>query len=258
MESGASGRKEGSRCTMPSAWEIKMEIPDNNKVRSLLVSHPKSSSGISKKICFQRRVTKKEHIIMRYKHLSAGTLLLSLMTALCLPAHAGRTTTDLTQIGTSSIGLGGKAAKTLGKYRASLEVDSNFNKNANGTAPARVPYAHVPRPGGNAVTSSNPGFSGFSGITNLDQASAGTGAYAGTQFDLEPPDQALAVGSGEVVEAVTEAIAVYDPSGNLLSVPTPMKQFFGLAPEATTATPPVFGPFLSDPNAYFDTDTQRC
>jgi hypothetical protein len=138
-----------------------------------------------------------------------------------------------------------------------LEVDSDFNKNGNGAAPARVPADHVPMPGGNAVTSSNPGFSGFSGITNLDQASAGTGAYAGTQFDLEPPDQALAVGNGEVVEAVNNAIAVYDPSGNLLSGPTPMNQFFGLAPEASTATPPVFGPFLSDPKAYFDTDTQR-
>jgi hypothetical protein len=112
-------------------------------------------------------------------------------------------------------------------------------------------------PSGNAVTSNNPGFSGFSGITNLDQASAGTGAYTGTQFDLEPPDQALAVGNSEVVEAVNNAIAVYDPSGTLLSGPTPMNQFFGLAPEVSTATPPVFGPFVSDPKAYFDTETQR-
>jgi len=186
---------------------------------------------------------------------------LSLLTLiLFIPASSvaqSSSTTHLTHIGTSSIGLGGKAAKTLGKYRPTLEVDSNFNKNANGTAPARVPSDHVPMPGGNAVTSSNPGFSGFSGITNLDQASAGTGPYAGTQFDLEPPDQALAVGNGEVVEAVNDAIAVYDPSGNRLSGPTPMNQFFGLAPEVSTATPPVFGPFVSDPKAYFDTDTQR-
>jgi hypothetical protein len=154
---------------------------------------------------------------------------LSLLTLILLvPASSvaqSSSQTHLTHIGTSSIGLGGKAAKTLGKYRAALEVDSYFNKNANGTAPARVPSDHVPMSGGNAVTSSNPGFSGFSGITSLDQAAAGTGAYAGTQFDLEPPDQALAVGNGEVVEAVNNAIAVYDPSGNLLSGPTPMNQF---------------------------------
>lgn len=188
--------------------------------------------------------------------LSLLTLILFVPTS-SVAQSSSQTTTHLTHIGTTSIGPGGKAAKTLGKYRITLEVDSNFNKNANGTAPARVPADHVPMPGGNAVTSSNPGFSGFSGITNLDQASAGTGAYAGTQFDLEPPDQALAVGNGEVVEAVNNAIAVYDPSGNLLSGPTPMNQFFGLAPEASTATPPVFGPFLSDPKTYFDTDTQR-
>ena len=123
---------------------------------------------------------------------------LSLLTLnLFVPASSvaqssSQTTTHLTHIGTTSIGVGGKAAKTLGKFRVTLEVDSDFNKNGNGTAPARVPSDHVPMPGGNAVTSSNPGFSGFSGLTNLDQASAGTGAYAGTQFDLEPPDQALA------------------------------------------------------------------
>jgi len=188
--------------------------------------------------------------------LSLLTLILFAPTS-SVAQSSSQTTTHLTHIGTTSIGPGGKAAKTLGKYRITLEVDSNFNKNGNGTAPARVPADHVPMPGGNAVTSSNPGFSGFSGITNLDQASAGTGAYAGTQFDLEPPDQALAVGNGEVVEAVNNAIAVYDPSGNLLSGPTPMNQFFGLAPEASTAAPPVFGPFLSDPKAYFDTGTQR-
>lgn len=188
--------------------------------------------------------------------LSLLTLILFVPTS-SVAQSSSQTTTHLTHIGTTSIGPGGKAAKTLGKFRATLEVDSNFNKNGNGTAPARVPADHVPMPGGNAVTSSNPGFSGFSGITNLDQASAGTGAYAGTQFDLEPPDQALAVGNGEVVEAVNNAIAVYDLSGNLLSGPTPMNQFFGLAPEVSTATPPVFGPFVSDPKAYFDSDTQR-
>src|SRR5436190_57634 len=32
-----------------------------------------------------------------------------------------------------------------------------------------------------------PGFAGFDGLSHFDQATAGTGIYAGTQFELEPP-----------------------------------------------------------------------
>src|SRR5258708_10412742 len=36
-----------------------------------------------------------------------------------------------------------------------------------------------------------------------------------------------------------------------------MNKFFVWSRDVSTATPPVFGPFVSDPKAYFDTDTQR-
>jgi hypothetical protein len=72
---------------------------------------------------------------MRYKYLTARTSLLPLMIALCLPAHASQTTTHLTRVGTSSIGNGGKGPKTLGKFRATMDVDSDFNKNAKWDGP---------------------------------------------------------------------------------------------------------------------------
>src|SRR5260370_7709754 len=87
---------------------------------------------------------------------------LSLLTLiLFIPASSvaqSSSTTHLTHIGTSSIGLGGKAAKTLGKYRPTLEVDSNFNKNANEPAPSPLPSDHLPTPPAHAPTRTNPGF----------------------------------------------------------------------------------------------------
>src|SRR5207245_2473574 len=79
----------------------------------------------------------------------------------------------------------------------------------------------------------------------------------GNQFSLEPPDQALAVGNGFVLEAVNDALAVYDTSGTLLAGPTALNPFFGFASAIVRGNPNVFGPFITDPKAYFDAGTQR-
>jgi len=170
-----------------------------------------------------------------------------------------QSTTSLKLLGTSKIGSRASSAGTENgfEFRVGPDVDKNFNKQISGSiAPARVPADHVPKPAGNAVTTANSGFFGFDGITHFDQRFAGTGIYTNTQFSLEPPDQGLAVGNGFVLEVVNNALAVYDTSGNRLSGPTAMSQFFGLAPEIVRPSGP-FGPFVSDPKAYFDSDTQR-
>ena len=109
---------------------------------------------------------------------------------------------------------------------------------------------------GRRVVAPDPGFSGFAGLTHLDQRNAGTGVYAGTQFSLEPPDQALCVGNGFVMEAVNNALSVYTTFGGIASGPTALSQFFGLAPEIVRSLG-LYGPFISDPKCYFDRDTQR-
>jgi hypothetical protein len=95
------------------------------------------------------------------------------------------------------------------------------------------------------------------GRSDAYQRFAGTGAYLNTQFNLEPPDQGLCVGSGFVLELVNTALAVYGANGALVAGPTPLNQFFGLRPEIVRSTPPVFGDFTSDPKCYFDPDLQR-
>lgn len=117
-----------------------------------------------------------------------------------------------------------------------------------GTAP--------PNPSGKHVTTNNPGFKGFNGISHADQRNAGTGIFTNTQFSLEPPDQGLCVSSKFVLDTVNTAMEVHSPSGTLLSGPTALNQFFGLAPEVDRVNV-VFGDFTSDPKCYFDPATQR-
>lgn len=121
----------------------------------------------------------------------------------------------------------------------------------------RVPADHVPTPASNPIASSNLDFAGFNGLTHRDQRLAGTGAYANTQFSLEPPDQGLCVSSSYVVETVNTALRTFTSAGAPLTPPVALNQFFGLAPEIIRTTPLVFGDFTSDPKCYYDTSTNR-
>jgi len=117
---------------------------------------------------------------------------------------------------------------------------------------AKGPAAVLPSPGGTPVSTSAGGAVGFAGLNHVDQRFAGTGPYANTQFTLEPPDQALCVGNGFVVEGVNLAFAVYNSAGKQLTAATAYNQFFNLAPAFVRGNPPVFGDFVSDPKCFFD------
>ena len=66
------------------------------------------------------------------------------------------------------------------------------------------------------------GESGFQGLNHWDSRTSD----GGNQYSLTPPDQGLCVGNGQVVEAVNNAIRVYDTSGNALDATTSVNQFF--------------------------------
>lgn len=127
----------------------------------------------------------------------------------------------------------------------------------------RPPMAHTGRvisprmpstPRAAAPNSSAPlDFRGFNGLTHLDQRSA----RRGNQFSLEPPDQALAVGNGFVLEAVNEALNIYTTGGfQALPRPLALTEFFGTAATINRTTGR-FGVSFSDPVALYDSETQR-
>jgi hypothetical protein len=164
------------------------------------------------------------------------------------------TTAQLRFEGTTAIsaGVSGSPGQNAGSLEFGPRLDVNTTKpQISGTVkPARVPADQVPRPASNTVVTPS-SVDGFNGITHRDQRVADNG----NQFSLEPPDQGLAAGNGFVVEAVNNAIAVYDQAGNLLAGPMALNRFFGLPSEIVRSNPPVFGPFVSDPRVYFDKDT---
>jgi hypothetical protein len=115
----------------------------------------------------------------------------------------------------------------------------------------------APNPPGNSVALVNSGFTGFHGLNHRDQVLAG----GGTQLSVEPPDAALCVGNGFIVEAVNNALAVFQEDGTRLAGPVDLNGLFGLPPEVIydrqTGRPKFFGPSLTDPRCLFDEATNR-
>jgi len=115
---------------------------------------------------------------------------------------------------------------------------------------------------------------GVSGVTPLDSpvsvagptilGAAGLNHYEnrtadnGNQFSIEPPDQAICVGNGFVIEAVNLAIALRDARTNTrIGGVTSLNRFFGQPSAIKRPAPFVFGPFLTDPKCLFDFATRR-
>ncbi|HKW99064.1 MAG TPA: hypothetical protein VJN43_15090 [Bryobacteraceae bacterium] len=156
-------------------------------------------------------------------------------------------------VGTTAIKSGPQKSSPQAQVQQGPEVDVLFEIPgvSGNNAPARLPAAAVPTPPGNAIVSGN--FFGFGGLTQFLQAVAPTGDPNGFNFQIEPPDQGLAVGHGFVVEAVNNAIVVFDTQGHPIAFEA-LSLFFQLPP-AIVAAPNsalVFGPRITDPRVYFD------
>lgn len=117
---------------------------------------------------------------------------------------------------------------------------------------------------------SNPQFrNGFEGLNLYQQRYA----RGGNQFTVEPPDQALCVGNGYVLEAVNDVLNVYNTSGQsqlpdntatniVAGFPrnvdhaVDLNSFYGY-PAAINRSTGVYGPSLTDPTCVYDPATQR-
>ena len=162
-----------------------------------------------------------------------------------------------TQLDSGSAGDAGAAVDPSTEF-SNIDLDAGMERivglqGAGLGTPGTPAPAVAPETRGASFTSANPGASGFNGLTHRDQRLAASG----NQFSLEPPDQALCVGNGFVVEGVNLALAVYSESGTRLSGPTALNGFFGLPPSIDRAHGNRRGDFTSDPKCYFDRETGR-
>ncbi|HEU5347639.1 MAG TPA: hypothetical protein VFU63_03405 [Ktedonobacterales bacterium] len=164
-------------------------------------------------------------------------------------------------LGTTSMHVSGTSATASStgtidlntEIRKELELDEEIPHSGHGAL--RVPADQTPKPAMNNVVTDATA-PGFSGITHADQRLAGTGIYAGTQFSLEPPDQALCVGNGFVLESINTALRVYHTDGTPAGDVLALNQFFKVTPEIDRVNL-VFGDFTSDPKCYYDAPTSR-
>ena len=117
---------------------------------------------------------------------------------------------------------------------------------------------------------SNPQFkTGFEGLNHYQQRYT----RGGNQFSVEPPDQALCVGNGYVLEAVNDVLNIFNTSGQSVlpdntatnivggfprdvNHAVDLNSFYGYAPAINRATG-VRGPFITDPTCIYDAGTQR-
>ena len=118
---------------------------------------------------------------------------------------------------------------------------------------------------------SNPTFNfGFEGLNHYQQRYS----RGGNQFSVEPPDQGMCVGNGQVVEAVNDVFNVYSASTGQSLLPdntatnivagfprnvnhtVDLNSFYGYVPAIDRSTG-VRGPFVTDPSCIYDAQTQR-
>ena len=94
----------------------------------------------------------------------------------------------------------------------------------------------------------------FTGVNFFDQRFSNNG----NQFSVEPPDQALCVGAGFVLESANDVLRIFDTTGAKVVGPVDLNTFYGYPPAINRATNPLtFGPSITDPVCLFDQDTQR-
>jgi hypothetical protein len=119
-------------------------------------------------------------------------------------------------------------------------------------SPAHLPTTAAPRPAPLAVAGAGSELgTNFAGLTFHNQR---RNADGGNQLSLEPPDQGLCVGNGELIEPINDLFTTYDAStGTQTGGYESLNQFFfGEHEIDRTHTPPTFGTFISDPRCYYD------
>jgi len=165
-----------------------------------------------------------------------------------LPSGWSEGTAQLVHTGSTVLATAGEPAAAnavdslRGPFPTGVRAQSPFHSAAIGSqdglaSPAATPISYEG--------------SGFDGISALDQRLAD----GGHQSVATPPDQALCVGNGYVVEGVNLALRVFSTSGAPLTDTVALGPFFGDGHDTISAG--VWGVQHSDPVCLFEPETGR-
>ncbi len=203
---------------------------------------------------------------MESRHRSSLVRLVSIGAALALTAGSigvataasggSHQTVAIKRVGTAHVSNAGGSKAATGGTSTEIQQDPEFGADrqiSGNKSFAHVPSTNVPRPATSSVSSAPAGFAGLNHFNNRFPDAGPTA----NKFSLEPPDQALCVGGSTIIESVNTVLRVRDTSGAVLSAVVPLNLFFGLPPEITRSTPPVYGDFTSDPKCIYDSATGR-
>jgi hypothetical protein len=193
------------------------------------------------------------------------------------PLAAGSGTRQIPSAGTSSPQTGGFSPSGSGDVTQAEFPGQLDEADGPGPYPGTIVNRSLSNGTGNGVSvksgkkaKSNPQFNtGFEGLNLYQQRYA----RGGNQFTVEPPDQALCVGNGYVLEAVNDVLNVYNTSGqsvlpdntatNIVSGfprnvnhAVDLNSFYGYAP-AINRTTGIRAQFVTDPSCLYDAATQR-
>src|SRR6516165_9550778 len=141
----------------------------------------------------------------------------------------------------------------------------------NGTISLSTGAGSGPSVSSGKKAKSNPTFDfGFQGLNHYQQRYS----RGGNQFSIEPPDQGMCVGNGQVVEVVNDVFNVYSASTGSSLLPdntasnivsgfprnvnhaVDLNSFYGYPPAINRSTG-VRGPEVTDPSCIYDAATQR-
>jgi hypothetical protein len=198
----------------------------------------------------------------------AGSLVGTMIVIVAAPAAPGAPhgTTLVPSSGTTTIHGTAFGSDALAKpeFRPAFEGDDEGDVEVNRPRPGfkngkfpKNPLA-APTVPSSAVAGSNPEVAaGVNGINGREQRLAN----GGNQFSLEPPDQALCVGNGFLVESTNSVIRVRSSSnGAALTGVQDLNTFFGYPAAINRATFPApnsIGPNVIDPVCLYDAGMQR-
>ena len=171
-------------------------------------------------------------------------------------ASSDTTVSSLTAIH-SVASLSGLAATSAGAFNPASVSKPDWKQvpdgagrarpNAGGAKSTAAPLP-VPVVAPTAVSGTSGAVQSFDGINQYQNRYVASG---GNQFTVTPPDQALCVGNGFVLESVNDSLRIFNTAGKALTPPIGLNAFYGYKPEINRTTFE-FGPFPTDPTCYYD------